>query len=70
MLEQTREQTADRAQTERRVRSFKEKFGTILLDTMEEYFPDQTRARRQRSAARAFAVGIVVGALLRHVVSR
>lgn len=55
------QQRADRA---------KEELGRRTFERLEEYFPEQARARRRQNGARAFLVGVAVGILLRHLAGR
>lgn len=39
----------------------KHRLGETMLDLMEDYFPQETAARRRKDMAQAFAAGVAVG---------
>lgn len=39
----------------------KHHLGETMLDLFEEYFPEETAARRRKDMAKAFVVGVAVG---------
>ena len=48
----------------------KAEIGEWAFDTLESYFPEQAAARRRQTGAMTFVVGVAVGVLLRHLMSR
>lgn len=66
MLENTQSQATEQARHEvqRRTTDAKEELGTLVLDLAEEYFPEQSRARRRKTMSQAFLTGAFFGFLL------
>lgn len=56
--------------TDEQTEVIKHEVGRLALNLVEDYFPDETKARRRTLAKRAFVVGVVVGMLLRHAMTR
>lgn len=71
MLDEARERARERAATEadRQTSALKDELGTIAWDTVEEYFPEQAKARRREQRLRALAVGVAIGLGVRAAVS-
>lgn len=44
--------------------------GEFALDAVEQFFPEQTRARRRQRLTRAFVVGVLVGAVAKTALRR
>lgn len=63
MLDDARERARERAATEadRQTNALRAELGEFAWKTLEEYFPEQAKARRRRQRLRALAVGVVVG---------
>lgn len=59
---------------ERGAESAKHELGRMVVDAVEEYFPEETKDRRRRVARRAFfagmALGLFLGAALRRPSTR
>lgn len=72
MLDDAREQARERAviEAERKANTLRDEFGELAWDTMEEYFPEQAKARRRQQRVRALAIGLVVGLAVRTFASR
>ena len=66
MLENTQSQTTEQARYEvqRRTTDAKEELGMLVFDLAEEYFPEQSRARRRKTMSQAFLTGALFGFLL------
>lgn len=66
MLEETTAQTKQRAREAAREQGelAKDELGWIVLDVIDDVFPDHTKSRRRRLATKAFLAGVVVGAVL------
>lgn len=59
-----------RSEAQRQASYAKDEFGRMVADAVEEYFPEETRARRRRMARRAFFAGVAVGFLLGNALRR
>jgi len=55
---------------ERQAETAKHEIGRMVVDAVEEYFPEETRGRRRRIARRAFFAGLAVGFLLGNAIPR
>ena len=62
----------DRARTtaQRQKELAKHELGRRAFETLENYFPEEAKARRRRSGMTLFLVGLAAGILLRHAVDR
>lgn len=71
-LQATRERAKQRAQATAQLKAdeAKEEFGRLAFDTLEEYFPEQAKARRRQDRLQFIMVGVAVGFLLRHLLSQ
>lgn len=71
-LQATKERTKRRAQTTAQLKAdeAKEELGRLAFDTLEEYFPEQAKAKRQQNRLQLIMVGVAVGFLIRHFLSR
>lgn len=69
---ETEDRVKDRVMTEaeRGVESAKHEFGRMVVDAVEEHFPEETRDRRRRVARQAFLAGLAVGFLLGNALRR
>jgi hypothetical protein len=72
MLEEQRELAVERAQqqAERQAQQMKTEFGDLVLDAVEDYFPQQAQARRRQLVTRSFAIGFAAGLLLPRLLGR
>lgn len=72
MLDGTHLRPTERARKEadRQRAAVRDEIGNVAVTLTEEYFPEKTRARRRQTAATAFVAGLLVGILLRHLLSR
>lgn len=59
-----------RAGAERQAESARHELGRMVVDAVEEYFPEETKDRRRRIARRAFFAGIAVGFVLGNAIPR
>lgn len=48
----------------------KSELGEFAYDAVEQFFPEQTRARRRQQFTRAFVVGVLVGAVAKTALHR
>lgn len=71
-LQATKERAKRRAQTTAQLKAdeAKEEFGRLAFDTLEDYFPEQAEARRRQNRLQLIMVGVAVGFLIRHFLSR
>lgn len=71
-LQMTKEEAKRRAQetAQQKANEAKEEFGRRAFETLEEYFPEQTRARRKQNSLQMLMVGVAIGILVRHFLSR
>lgn len=51
-------------------RMARNELGRVAADAVEEYFPQEAKARRRRSAWRAFLVGLALGVVGRYALRR
>jgi len=72
MLETTTEKTKERARgmAEEKADDVWAELGRLVFEILEEYFPEEAKARRQQNQMQILFVGIVIGFLLRHSISR
>ena len=71
-IQATKEEAKRRAQAtaQKKANEAKEELGRRAYDTLEEYFPEQARARRKQNRLQLIMVGVAVGILVRHFLSR
>lgn len=55
-------------EADRQAGVLREELGHLAWDTLEEYFPEQAKARRRRHRLRMLAVGVVLGLAARAAV--
>lgn len=70
MIEVTKERFAEavREEAERRTDAARRELGEVVIDVTDEYFPEAVRRRRRRDIASGFALGAIVGFLVRYAV--
>lgn len=71
-LQATRERAKRRARVTAQLKAdeAREELGRLAFDTLEDYFPEQARARRRQNRLQLIVVGVVVGFLVRHLLSQ
>lgn len=71
MLDEVRAQARQRATTEaeRQADELRAQLGTRAWETLEEYFPEEARARRRRQQIRALVAGAAIGLGIRAVIT-